>query len=236
VKVEIWSDVVCPWCYIGKRRFEGALARFAHADEVEVHWRSYELDPRAPRRRSGTMADHVAAKYGVSVASAGRRLEELNRLAAAEGLTYDLARTTGGNTFDAHRLIHLAATRGPAAAGDVKEALFRAYFSDLQPVGDTGVLAGVARDAGLDPAEVEAVLSGDRFADAVRRDEDEAAQLGCTGVPFFVIDRAWAVPGAQDAETFLRILDRAWSRARNDRDLTPPVAAGPGGTEDRGAV
>lgn len=233
MKVEIWSDVVCPWCYIGKRRFEAALARFEHADAVEVRWRSFELDPHAPAVRSGNMVEHLAAKYGMTVDVARARLQELDALAATEGLRYDLARTAGGNSFDAHRLVHLGYDRDPATGGAVKEALLHAYFVDLRPVGDHTALTAAAVGAGLDPDEVAEVLAGDRFADAVRADERQAAELGCTGVPFFVIDRALAVPGAQDADTFLATLRRAWSRSHP----TPEVVGGSGGVcTDDGCV
>jgi predicted DsbA family dithiol-disulfide isomerase len=221
--VEIWSDVVCPWCYIGKRRFESGLARFEHAAEVEVRWRSFELDPRAPSPRSGDMASHLAAKYGLSLDQARSRLAGMDEMAAAEGLPFNLAETRGGNTFAAHRLIHLGEERGIGDA--VKEALLAAYFIELQPISDPAVLAGVGERAGLDAAEVAELLAGDRFADAVRADEAEATALGATGVPFFVFDRAFAVPGAQAPETFLAVLERAWTRSH------PPVvvtAAGDG--------
>jgi predicted DsbA family dithiol-disulfide isomerase len=211
VRVEIWSDVVCPWCYIGKRRFESALRRFEHADEVEVQWRSFELDPRAPERRSGDAAGHLAAKYGMSQDQARARLRSLDELAAAEGLQYNLAETKGGNTFAAHRLIHLGTEH---RVGDqVKEGLLHAYFIDLKPVSDPDVLAGVGEDAGLDRSEVVQLLAGDRFAGAVRADEAEASALGATGVPFFVFDRAFAVAGAQDSEVFLTALRQAWTQA-----------------------
>lgn len=213
--MEIWSDVVCPWCYIGKRRFDAALERFDHKEEVEVRWRSFELDPTAPFRRSGNMADHLAAKYGMTTDEAEERLQSLNELAAADGLHYDLARTQGGNTFDAHRLIHLAYERDAATGAAMKEALFHAYFEDLKPISEPDVLAEVAASVGLDPDDVTKTLDSDRFAGDVRRDEAEAAALGCTGVPFFVIDRAFAIPGAQDVDTVLITLNRAWERAQS---------------------
>lgn len=215
MKVEVWSDIVCPWCFVGKRRFESALARFEHADDVEVVWRSFELDPHAPFRRSGTMAEHLAAKYGMTVAEAGRRLESLNELAAAEGLEYDLANTKGGNTFAAHRLIHLANSTSTELGGRLKEALLHAYFEELRPVSEPEELTEIAVSVGLDHDEVVEVLASDRFSDQVRADEREASELGCTGVPFFVIDRAFAVPGAQDSETFLQALRRAWERSHS---------------------
>ena len=211
--VEIWSDIVCPWCYIGKRRFEAALARFEHADGVEVRWRSFELDPHAPFRRSGDMAEHLAAKYGMSVPEAEGRLESLNRMAAQEGLRYDLRRTKGGNTFAAHRLLHLAYEKDSATGGALKEALLEAYFVDLLPISEPDVLTEIGVSVGLDRDEVARLLESDRFAGEVRREEAEAAALGCTGVPFFVFDRAFAVPGAQDADTFLATLRRAWDRS-----------------------
>jgi predicted DsbA family dithiol-disulfide isomerase len=224
--VEIWSDIVCPWCYIGKRRFEAALARFEHADAVEVRWRSFELDPNAPFRRSGSMAQHLAAKYGFSVEQASDRLASMDRLAAQEGLHYDLARTQGGNTFTAHRLIHLGYEKDAATGAALKEALLHAYFEQLLPVSDPEVLAEIGVQVGLDRDEVEKTLDSDRFAGEVRRDEAEAAALGCTGVPFFVFDRAFAVPGAQDSDTFLLTLRRAWERSHPRMETLSGEGAG----------
>lgn len=210
--VEIWSDVVCPWCYIGKRRFETALSRFEHADAVQVRWRSFELDPRAPFRRSGGMADHLAVKYGMTVDDARSRLADMDRMAAAEGLDFDLARTQGGNTLDAHRLIHLAYEQGSQQGAAMKEALLHAYFVDLLPVSEPEVLVEVGAANGLERAEVEELLGGDRFKDEVRAEEAEASALGATGVPFFVIDRSFAIPGAQEPDTVVQVLRRAWDR------------------------
>jgi predicted DsbA family dithiol-disulfide isomerase len=211
--VEIWSDVVCPWCYIGKHRFEAALARFEHAAEVDVRWRSFELDPRAPLRRTRSYAEHVAGKYGMAVEEAEARLVAMNDMAAAEGLRMDLGRTNGGNTLAAHRLVHLAAAQDPALAGALEEALFEAYFTELRAIGDAEVLLEVAVATGLPEAEVEALLASDRFVQEVRHDEQQAAELGCTGVPFSVFDRKLAVPGAQDPETFLAVLRRVWAKS-----------------------
>jgi len=236
VLVEIWSDVVCPWCYIGKRRFEAALERFEHSDEVEVRWRSFELDPRAPFRRPGTMAEHIAAKYVLSYDDAAARLESMNRLAARDGLSYDLARTQGGNTFDAHRLIHLGYEAGDATGAAVKEALLDAYFTRLQPVSEPDVLVEVGSKVGLDESDVRAMLESDRFAAEVRADELDAANLGCTGVPFFVIDRAFAIPGAQEPETFLVTLERAWNRSHPSVPETVGGADGLACTDDECAI
>ena len=232
VLVEIWSDVVCPWCYIGKRRFEAAVERFEHKGEVEIRWRSFELDPRAPFRRPGTMADHLAAKYAMTREQASARLEAMNRLAAEEGLAFDLAHTQGGNTFDAHRLIHLGYERDLATGGALKEALLESYFTNLLPVSEPDVLVEVATRVGLDEKEVRGVLESDRYAAEVRADELDAANLGCTGVPFFVVDRVFAVPGAQDADTFLLTLERAWNRSHPSVPQTVVSAEGLACTDD----
>jgi predicted DsbA family dithiol-disulfide isomerase len=213
MQVEIWSDIVCPWCYIGKRRFEKALASFEHAGDVDIRWRSFELDPRAPFRQSKPTAAHLAAKYGMTLEQAKARLEDMNKLASADGLVYDLANTQGGNTFDAHRLIHLGNARDPGTGGTVKEALLKAYFTDLRPISEPDVLREIGVASGLDPGEVNDLLVTDRFAAEVRQDEAEAAALGCTGVPFFVFDRTFTVPGAQDSNTFLITLRRTWGRS-----------------------
>lgn len=208
MKVEIWSDVVCPWCYVGKRRFEAALARFAHRDEVEVIWRSFELDPNAPRRREGTTAEHLAAKYGMSPEQVAASEERLTGLAAAEGLEYHLDETTGGNTFDAHRLIHLGAAHGIQDA--VKERLMLAYFTEGAAIGEREVLQRLGVDVGLAADEVAELLAGDRFAAEVRDDEHRAQLFGIQGVPFFGIDERYGVSGAQSADLILSALDQAW--------------------------
>ena len=218
MQVEIWSDVVCPWCYIGKRRFEAALASFAHADAVEVVWRSFELDPGAPAERTGDYASRLARKYGMSHERAMASLHHMTDVAAEDGLELDFARTRAGNTFDAHRVIHLALEQGgPALQGAVKERLLRAYFSEGEPIGDRDSLVRLAASAGLDAAGVKQMLGGDDFADHVRADESFAEELDITGVPFFLIDRKFAIPGAQSVEVFARALDRAWAKAN------PPI-------------
>jgi predicted DsbA family dithiol-disulfide isomerase len=210
MQVEIWSDVVCPWCYIGKRRFEAALARFAHRDEVDIVWRSFELDPRAPAVRGGEMAGHLARKYGTSRERAEGAVANLTEQAAADGLQFRLDIAAGGNTFDAHRVLHLAAERG--LQDGVKERFLAGYFTEGVAIGLPEHLTRLAVEAGLDQGEVETVLKGDRYAEEVRADEAEARELEISGVPCFVIDRRFMVPGAQDPDTMLRVLDRAWER------------------------
>jgi predicted DsbA family dithiol-disulfide isomerase len=216
--VDVWSDVVCPWCYIGKRRFEAALEGFEHRDDVTVLWHSFELDPEAPPVAEGRSAERLAAKYGMSVEEASARQAEITALAAQDGLTYDLAESRGGNTFDAHRLIHLAAEHGLGDA--VMERLMNAYFSEREAIGDPDTLQRLAVGAGLPADEVREVLEGDRYADAVRADERAATQIGIRGVPFFVLGRKYGVSGAQPSEALLQALQQAW-----DEVAGPPVNA-----------
>jgi predicted DsbA family dithiol-disulfide isomerase len=207
MEVEIWSDVVCPWCYIGKRRFEAALAQFEHADEVTVTWRSFELDPQAPAETVGDRARRLADKYGLTLDRAREMEHNVTAAAAAEGLDYHLDIARSANTFDAHRLIHLAAEHDLGEA--MKERLLRAYFTEGRLISDHGTLVELAGEVGLDPAEAQAMLESDRFADAVREDELTAQRFGLTGVPTFVVGRAIAVSGAQPSEVLLQLLEQA---------------------------
>ncbi len=209
MRVEIWSDVVCPWCYIGKRRFERALASFDHAEDVSVTYRAFELDPSAPAERTGTHAEHLARKYGMSVEQAGQLDQQMTERAAAEGLDFQFDVMRGGNTFDAHRLLHLAGERG--AQVEMKERLMRATFTDGLPIADKETLVGLAADVGIPADEARESLDGDAYADAVRDDEDQAARYGITGVPFYVANGKYAVSGAQPAEVFGQLLQRAYS-------------------------
>ena len=214
MRVEIWSDVVCPWCFIGKRRFEDALSRFARADEVEVVWRSFELDPSAPFSHGVDNATRLARKYGVSREQAEGMLDRMTRVADDEGLTFRLDIAQGGRTFDAHRLLHLAAEHGVQDA--LKEALLSAYLEKGQHIADPDVLTAVASEVGIDPDDISAVLTSDLYADEVRAEENMAHQLGVQGVPFFVFDRRIAVSGAQSSDVLLDALQRTW-------ESRPPV-------------
>ena len=218
MKVEIWSDVVCPWCYIGKRRFEQALRRFEHAGEVEVEWKAFELDPGAvsrTTRAAGPSDEHVrrlAAKLGRGVEEVRAVVASLEATAAAEGLELHQDVSVPANTLDAHQLVHLAGLRGVQDA--VNERFLRAHFSEGEPLGDRDTLVRLAAEAGLDAGEAREVLEQGRFVEAVRADEAEAAALGARGVPFFVVDRRYGVSGAQPAEQFLAVLERAWADSR----------------------
>jgi predicted DsbA family dithiol-disulfide isomerase len=207
--VEIWSDIACPWCYVGKRRFEKALATFEHRDDVDITWRSFELDPEAPIDRGMTHAKLLAGKYGMSEAQAEAKLQEMTKTGAEAGVEFHFERSRGGNTFDGHRLIHFATERG--RGNEMKERLMRAYFSDGDVVGDHETLIKVATELGYDGNEVRTMLESDQYKNAVREDEGEAQAIGITGVPCFVIDRKFGVSGAQPPEQLKALLDKAWA-------------------------
>jgi predicted DsbA family dithiol-disulfide isomerase len=209
LSVQVWSDIACPWCYIGKRRLETAIARMPRRPEVEVVWRAFELDPTAPRVRSPATpyAERLARKYGSTLAQASSMIERMTSVAAGEGLTFRFDLVRPGNTFDAHRLLHLARERGVQDA--VKERLLRAYMTEGEAIGDPATLVRLAADAGLDAEEVRRLLEGDGFAAEVRADEEEARRLGIQGVPFFVFGDRHAVSGAQPADVLEQALAQA---------------------------
>jgi predicted DsbA family dithiol-disulfide isomerase len=211
LKVDVWSDIACPWCYVGKRRLEAALQEFPHRDAVTITWHSFELDPSAPAvQPEGTSyAERLAKKYGRSVAHAQGMIDNMTKVAAADGLDMRFDKARAGNTFDAHRLLHLAAEHG--AQGAMKERLFRAYMTEGEAIGDRAVLARLAAEVGLDEAAVRAMLEGDRFTAEVRADERNARDIGITGVPFFAVAERYGVSGAQTPEVLLEVLEKAWS-------------------------
>ena len=210
LRIDIWSDIACPWCYVGKRRLEAALEKFPHRDEVEIVWRAFELDPSAPAERPTDVgyAERLAKKYGTSLTEAQGMLTRMTDVAASDGLDFHFEKIRPGNTFDAHRVLHLAGERGKQDA--VKERYLRAYMTEGEPIGDRETLIRLAAEAGLDADEVRATLASDAYTREVRADEDEARQLGINGVPFFVLANKLAVSGAQPAELLLRALNQAW--------------------------
>jgi predicted DsbA family dithiol-disulfide isomerase len=210
VDVEIWSDIACPWCYIGKRRFEAALAQFEHRNDVTVTWRSFELDPSAPHEREGDNATRLAEKYGTTVEQAREMGRKVTDAAAGEGLDFHLDVQRSGTTFDGHRVIHLAAEHGLQDA--MKERLMLAYFTEGQLVSDHDTLVRLAVEVGLDEDEVRAMLASDRFASEVRDDERMAGQFGINAVPTFVVDRAIGASGAHPPEALLELLSEGWAR------------------------
>ena len=215
VRIDVWSDIACPWCYLGKRRLERALAEFPHRDEVTVVWRSFLLDPGAPAEPTETVASHLGRKYGGGEAAGRQMIDRVEALAAEEGMVWRHHHSQRASTLDAHRLLHHAlASGGPAAQGDLKERLLAAYFVDARNVADHEVLRELAAEAGLDAAAVADVLATAAHADAVWADVERAQEYGASGVPFFVVDERYGVSGAQPTAVFGQVLERAWDDAR----------------------
>ncbi|MEI7744699.1 MAG: DsbA family oxidoreductase [Chloroflexota bacterium] len=206
MKVEIFSDVVCPWCYIGKRRFERALEAFDGASDVEVEWRSFQLNPDQPRGAVGNHDDHLARKMGVSVERVREINEQVTGLAAAEGLDYHFETYKVVNTFDVHRLLHFAKANG--VGEEAEERLLRAQLVEGATLDDIDTLVGLAGELGLDTDAARAALESDAYADAVTADLELARAFGISGVPFFVIDRKYGISGAQPPEAFLQVFEK----------------------------
>ncbi len=209
MKVEIWSDIVCPWCYIGKRRFERALDAFPHRDAVEVEHRSFQLNPAAERGATGSRTDMLKQKYRLSDDEIATMDERMERLAAEEGLAYNLHATVTGNTLDAHRLVHLARLAGLGDA--MVERLYRAYFTESRSIFDEDSLVALGVEVGLDAGVVRDALSSAAHAEAVAEDSRKAAAVGATGVPFFVVDGRYGISGAQSSDVFSDALAQAWT-------------------------
>jgi predicted DsbA family dithiol-disulfide isomerase len=229
MKVEIWSDIACPFCYIGKRRFEQALGQFAHKNAVQVEWRSFQLDPEAQHVPGQSIYEVLAEKKGWTPQQAKAISGQVSAMAAEVGLNYDMDTTVPANTFNAHRLTHLAAKHG--LQDEAEERLFRAYFMEGRNIQNTETLVQLGTDIGLKEEAVRRMLAGDDFSYDVRMDGAEAQQIGVRGVPFFVIDRKYAVSGAQPTEVFLQALQTArkeWEK----QHLPVAVIEGDGATCD----
>ncbi|MBD7970639.1 DsbA family oxidoreductase [Paenibacillus gallinarum] len=212
MKIEIWSDYMCPFCYIGKRRFEEALESFPHKDQVEVVYRSYELNPNEARYTEQTTYDSLAKKYGMSAQEAKSMTENVVAQARTVGLNYNFDVLKPTNSFDAHRLTHYAAEQGKAS--EMTESLFSAYFEKGEHIGSREVLIRLAGEVGMDTKQVERMLEESNYAEEVRRDEKQGADLGIQGVPFFVIDRKYGISGAQPLQVFTDALTQAWSESQ----------------------
>ena len=208
MKIEVWADVVCPWCYIGKRRLQRALAERGVADEVEIVHRAFQLDPTASTTTAPTV-DHLAAKYGVSRDEALAMMSNVTEVAAGEGLDYHLDRTMTGNTRNAHRLALWAQDQDPLIAQRLLEAMYSAYFEQGRGVFSADDLVALAAEVGLDADAAREMLAGSAYLDQVVEDQVLARTFGANGVPFFVIDRAYGVSGAQPVEVFLNAIDQA---------------------------
>jgi predicted DsbA family dithiol-disulfide isomerase len=234
MELEIWSDIACPWCYVGKRRMEAALAAFEHREEVTVTWRSFELDPGAPAEREGSHAELIARKYGRTLEEVAAMDAQLTAVAAADGIEMRLGDIRSGNTFDGHRLIHLAAAHGRQDA--MKERLMRAYFTEGALVSDHETLAALAAEVGLPADEVRELLLTERHAEDVRDDERTAQAAGISAVPCFVIDRKYGASGAQDPAILLEFLRHGWAQRQpqpiammGDTGVAEGDACGPDG-------
>jgi predicted DsbA family dithiol-disulfide isomerase len=210
MRIDIWSDVVCPWCYLGKRRFERALDSFEHRDQVQITHHSFQLDPTKPQGETSSRRSMLMAKYHLSDAQVSAMDTKMEQTAAADGLEYHLTDAgLTGNTLDAHQLVHLARSHGLEDA--MLERLYRAYFTEQRSIFDHDALVDLAAAAGLDANETREALAGNRYAGAVARDLTEARSLGITGVPFFVIDGRYGISGAQATDVFRQALARAWA-------------------------
>lgn len=230
LRIDVWSDIACPWCYVGKRRLERALGEFPHAGRVNVVWHAFELDPGAPKERDPSVshAERIARKYGISVAQARQATERLVEAGKGEGIAFDFVNIRSGNTFDAHRLVRLGLERG--VQGGVKERLLRAYFEEGKLVSDSGTLLRLGVEAGLDERAVADLLTSDTYAAEVRADETSARELGIDGVPCFVLDGRFAVTGAQSPQVLLSALHHAWSERQESGALSEEGAVcGPEG-------
>lgn len=227
MRIEIWSDIACPWCYIGKRRFEKALAAFPHRDDVEVVHRSYLLDPGAPAEPVETVAQVLGRKYGGGEAAGRQMIDRVEAVAAEEGMIWRHHSSLRVSTLDAHRLLHLARESGAAEA--LLEALYDAYFARARNVADHDTLVELAVGAGLDEQSVREVLASSRYTDEVFAEAQEAGALGANGVPFTVIDRSYGVPGAQPVEVLGEVLEQAWASRRSLQLVTAGDDCGPDG-------
>lgn len=220
MKIEIWSDVVCPWCYIGKRRLEEALNSFPHRDRLHIEWKSYQLDPQMETDTSLNIHQYLADKKGMSLAQAKAMGDNVTQVAAEVGLSYDFSKTIPVNTIKAHRLLHYAAT--VQKQDETKEALLHAYFTAGDNLDDNPTLVRISEAIGLDPAAVSKVLESDAYMSEVQADIREGVQLGLRGVPFFVFDRKYGISGAQQTEVFTQTLEKSfteWLEANPQSDL-----------------
>ncbi len=221
--VEIWSDVVCPFCYIGKRRFEEALQQFNQKENVEIVWRSFQLDPDAAPAPGTSLNQYLAQRKGVSEEEARRMNEYVTTTAAEAGLEFQLEKAVIGNTFTAHRILHLAKEHN--VQNEVKEALLKTYFTEGKNINDNKVLEQVATAAGISAEAVATVLQGEQFTQEVHEDQLRAQQIGVRGVPFFVFNNKYAVSGAQATAVFADVLNKVWEEEQPVTVLTADNAA-----------
>ncbi len=224
MQIDIWSDIACPWCYIGKRRLERALADYPHRDEVGVTWHSYQLDPGLPEHYDGTEVEYLSSRKGMPTEQVQQMFAHVAEQAAGEGLAYDFDSLVVANSARAHELLHLAKERG--LGDEAKEALLSGHFEHAADIGDVDTLVRIGTSVGLDEGEIRSALADGRYQAAVASDIDMARQIGVTGVPFVVVDMKYAVSGAQPPEVFREVLDKAWG------ERTPALQVVDGGDAD----
>ena len=212
MKVEIWSDIVCPFCYIGKRKFEKGLEGFVAKDKVEVVWRSFQLDPEMEFVPGQSVHEYLGRRKGGTTADGKRMNDAMAAMAKEEGLEYDFDKAIINNTLNAHRLLHFAKEKG--AQNEMKERLFKAYYTEGKNIGDIKTLTELATEVGLDATEVEVALQGDAFTREVKQDQYEAQQVGVRGVPFYVFNDKYAVSGAQPTVLFTQVLNKLWDEEK----------------------
>ena len=209
MKVEIWSDVMCPFCYIGKRRFEMALKEFEYADDIDLQWKSYQLNPDMETDPDRNINEYLAEAKGWSPEQARQMNQRVTNMAEEVGLEYNMDQAVVANSFDAHRLIQFAKTEG--CGSEMEEALFKAYFTDGKNIADYEILVSLASEAGLDSDKAKEVLNNDKFANQVKHDIQIAKSMQVQGVPFFLFHRKYAVSGARESEVFLKALKQSWN-------------------------
>jgi len=212
MKIEIWSDVMCPFCYIGKRNFETALAQFPDKEHIEVVWKSFQLDPTIPEVAHETQEEYLVKRKGMSVEQVKGMLENVTQSAKQVGLDYHLDKSVVVNSQKAHQLIQFAKTKG--LGDEAEERLFKAFFTEGKSIADIETLTQLGKEIGLDETELQTAFTDDKYAYLVKQDIQEAQQIGVRGVPFFVIDRKYAISGAQPAEAFLQNLEKAFPEWR----------------------
>jgi predicted DsbA family dithiol-disulfide isomerase len=232
MKIEVWSDVVCPFCYIGKTHFNEALAQFAEKENIEFVWKSFQLNPNLKTNLDKTLYEHLSESKGIPIEQAKSMGQHAAQMGKASGLNLNFDKSVVANSFNSHRLIHHAKAKG--LQQEMKERLFLAYFSEGKNIDDTEILISLGKEVGLNAEEVKAVLESDKYADAVQADVKESQQLGVTGVPFFVFDRKYAISGAQPSAAFLETLEKSfyeWQMANPKVELQ--VSEGPNCTQEK---
>jgi predicted DsbA family dithiol-disulfide isomerase len=225
MKIDIWSDVMCPFCYIGKRKLEAALEQFPHKDNIEIVWHSYQLDPELDNKGNKNLFDYLAARKGQSREWSVKVHKQMSETAREVGLTYNFETAVVANSFDAHRLIQLAKSKG--LGGEAEERLFRAYYTDSKNIADHETLISLGREIGLQENEVKEMLQSDALANEVQRDIQTAQAIGVRGVPFFVLNQRYSISGAQPSDTFLEALQHAWDEY--EKEKLPEIVSGMNG-------